>query len=110
VEDVATSDQIAAFRLLIDEKEDKHPYDDVSLSTRLDGAASVAGLAKEVWLEKAAVYASLVNVSESGSSRSMSDLHKNALAMSKALGEADASAPGTGTAVRGVRMKRLTRS
>lgn len=106
---MATAEAIAAFRLLIDESADKLPYDDVALSARLDGAVSTYGLATEIWREKAAAYAALVNVSESGTSRSLSDLHKNALAMAKALGEADPSAPGSGAAVRGVRMQRLTR-
>jgi hypothetical protein len=106
---VATAEQIAAFRLLIDEAEDRDPYDDLALGRRLDAALSSQALAQEIWLEKAAKYASLVNVSESGSSRSMSDLHKNALAMAKGFGDVDPTAPGTGTASRGVRMKKLTR-
>lgn len=106
---MATAEQIAAFRLLIDEAEDAEPYSDLGLSLRLDGALSPQALAKEVWLEKAAKYASLVNVSESGSSRSMSDLHKNALAMAKGFGDADPNAPGTGAAARGVHMAKLTR-
>ncbi len=106
---MATAEEIAAFRLLIDETVDKLPYDDSSIGTRLDAATSPESLAKEIWLEKAAKYASLVNVTESGSSRSMSDLHKNALAMAKGFGDADPTAPGTGPAARGVRMQKLTR-
>lgn len=105
---MATAEEIAAFRLLIDESADALPYDDVSLSLRLDAAASPQALGREIWLEKAAKYSSLVNVSESGSSRSMSDLNKNALAMAKALGDAEPDAPGG--AVSGVRMHKLTRS
>lgn len=105
---MATADQIAALRLMIDQPLDETPYDDESLSLRLDGAASPQALAGQIWLEKAASYAQLVNVSESGSSRSMSDLHKNALAMAKGFGEADPTAPGSpGTS--GVRMRKLTR-
>lgn len=36
-----------------------------------------------IWREKAASYAKMVDVNESGSSRSFSDLSKNALAMAK---------------------------
>lgn len=100
---------IDALRLLIAEPDDKAPYTDLALSIRLDAAASSQGLAGEIWREKAANYAALVNVSESGSSRSLSDLHKNALAMAKHFGEIDPANPGTGTAVRGVVMRRLTR-
>jgi hypothetical protein len=105
---VATADEIAAFRLLIDEADDVDPYSDLSLGLRIDASTSRQALAKEIWLEKAASYASLVNVSESGSSRSMSDLHKNALAMAAGFGAADPVAPGA-PGTRGVRMRKLTR-
>lgn len=102
---MATAEEIAAFRLLIDEANDALPYDDASLSLRLDDATSTEALAKQIWLEKAASYAALVNVSESGSSRSMSDLHKNALNMAKTFGDVDPAGP----SARGVRMQKLTR-
>lgn len=105
---MASVDEIAAFRLLIDESKDEAPYDDASLGVRLDAASSSQSLAQEIWLEKAARYASLVTVSESGSSRSLSDLHKNALAMAGSFGAADPSAPGAAS-TRGVRMRKLTR-
>jgi hypothetical protein len=44
---------------------------------------SVAGAAAAIWQEKAGVLADLVNTSESGSSRSLGDLYKNALAFAK---------------------------
>lgn len=106
---MATADEIAAFRLLIDEHEDKTPYSDQEISARLDAAVSKQALAAEIWMEKAAKYASLVNVSESGSSRNLSDLHKNALAMAGEMKKLDPNAPGTGPAVRGVRMHKITR-
>lgn len=105
---MATSEEIAAFRLLVDESADKLPYDDISISSRLDTASSPEALATQIWREKAARYASLVNVSESGSSRNLSDLHDHALKMAAVYANADATAPG-GAAVRGVRMMRLTR-
>lgn len=100
---------IDALRLLIAEPDDKAPYTDLALSIRLDVAASPVGLAADIWREKAANYAALVNVSESGSSRALSDLHKNALEMAKHFGSVDPANPGTGSAVRGVVMRRLTR-
>jgi hypothetical protein len=106
---VATADEIAAFRLLIDEQADKDPYTDASLGARMDLAASNEALASAIWREKAAAFAALVNVSESGSSRSLGDLQKNALAMADMFTKVDPNAPGTGTAVRGTRMSRLTR-
>lgn len=106
---MATAEEIAAFRLLINQPNDVDPYTDEALSARLDAAPSTQNLAKQIWLELASTYAQMVNVSESGSSRQMSDLHKNALAMAKAFGEDDPADPGDGAAVRGVRMKKLTR-
>lgn len=61
------------------------PYDDPQLSAMID-ASGVNRVVSDLWSEKAAGYAGLVNVSESGSSRNMSDLHKNALEMAKHYG------------------------
>lgn len=106
---MATAEEIAAFRLLINQPINAAPYTDEALSDRLDLASSVQSLASIIWSEMAASYASMVNVSESGSSRSLSDLHKNAIAMAKYFSDNDPTTPGTGEAVRGVRMHRLTR-
>lgn len=103
---MATADQIAAFRLLINTPLSEDPYTDEQLSARIDNAESVEALAAIVWREKAAAYSTMVNVSESGSSRSLSDLYKNALAMSKSFQDAQ---PGDSTSQVGVRMRRLTR-
>lgn len=106
---MATADDIAAFRLLIDEDADKLPYTDARLGERIDEATSVQALAADIWREKAAAYAALVNTSESGSSRNLSDLQKQALLMADTFTKVDPTAPGTGTTARGVRMSRLTR-
>lgn len=105
---MATADEIAAFRLLIDEADDKLPYDDVALSSRLDDATSAEALASAIWREKAARLSALVNVSESGSSRNLGDMQANALRMAETFGKVDVTAPG-GEAVRGTVMSRLTR-
>lgn len=106
---MATAEEIAAFRLLIDEADDVMPYTDAILSERLDSAVSTEALSAGIWREKAATYAGLVSVAESGSSRNLSDLHKNALAMAQHYAGIDPAAPGTGASVRGTRMSRLTR-
>jgi hypothetical protein len=106
---MATATEIAAFRLLIDEQDDKDPYTDASLGARLDAATSPQSLAATIWTEKAAAYAALVDVSESGSSRSLGQLQDKALNMAKTFQAMDPTAPGTGSAVRGTRMSRLTR-
>lgn len=106
---MATAEEIAEFRLLIDEQADKLPYTDSRLGERIDGATSIQALAAAIWTEKAAAYAALVNTSESGSSRSLGDLQDKALRMAATFSALDPNAPGTGAAVRGVRMSRLTR-
>lgn len=106
---MATAEEIAAFRLLIDEHDDKLPYTDAALGSRMDTATSDQALAAQIWTEKAAALAALVDVSESGSSRSLGQLQDKALAMAKTFNSLDPTAPGTGSAVRGTRMNRLTR-
>ena len=102
---MATPEAIASFRLLIGEP-DETTYTDADLSAVLDSATSVNSAAASIWTQKAAASAALVNVSESGSSRSLGDLQKNALAMAaqfRQAAEADQStAPG-------IRIRRITR-
>lgn len=79
---MATADELAALRRAVDEPTNADPYSDTYLNFMID-ALGVDPAASVIWTNKAAQYASLVNVSESGSSRSLSDLHKNALAMAE---------------------------
>lgn len=80
---MATTEDIAALRVKIDEPTST-TYSDEMLDTVLEQADNnLDAAAAELWEGKAARYSRLVNVSESGSSRNMSDLHKNALAMVK---------------------------
>lgn len=79
---MATQDEIAAIRRMIAEQ-DETTYADAVLAVRIDASDSLDALAAEIWSEKAASYSKLVNISESGSSRSMGDLYKNAMTMSK---------------------------
>lgn len=105
---MATSEAIAALRLLIAEPTDEM-YEDEMLGAALDllgGSQEMA--AASIWTQKAASYATLVDVSESGSSRKLSDLHKNALAMAGQFGSA-AEAVANPVQV-GTRVRRLTRS
>lgn len=78
---MATTEQIAELRRLIDEP-DATVYTDVALSARLDASANdtdyVAGV---IWREKAARYAGMIDVQEGNSSRKMSQLHTQALKM-----------------------------
>ena len=74
---MAIPEEIAQLRLLIGTTD----LNDDQLGAILDAEGSIEGAAAAVWESKAASSATLVNVSESGSSRSLSDVHKNALAM-----------------------------
>jgi hypothetical protein len=103
---MATADQIADFRLLIAES-DEETYTDEQLSALLDASTSANAAASQIWIEKAASAASLVNVSESGSSRSLGDIQRNALAMAKVFGD---NAAGDQSTSPGIRIRRITRS
>lgn len=107
---MATVEEIAALRLLIAEPDNTAPYDDETLSNRLAAATSEYALAYEIWTEKAAAAAGLVDMSEGGSSRKMGDLHEQALSMAEEMRKralASTSPPnGSGA---GVRIKRLSR-
>lgn len=82
---MASAEQIASLRRMIDDPAGStQTYSDLALSALIDQAEGVLeAAASELWQEKAATFSRLVNVSESGSSRSMGDLYKNALAMAK---------------------------
>lgn len=86
---MATVDEIAALRLLINEPDDTNGWTDEKLGLVIDGASSINDAARSVWVSKASTYVTLVDVSESGSSRKLSDLHKNALAMAKYYSDLD---------------------
>lgn len=77
---MATADQIAQLRKLLSDDEEPYQFTDEELGTAIDGMGMNAAAA-DFWRQKSASYAELVDVSESGSSRKLSDLSKNALAM-----------------------------
>lgn len=78
---MATAEEIAQLRLLVAEPDPVEPYTDVKLGARIDASDSLERVAYDIWTEKAAATAMLVDVSEGGSSRKMGDLHEQALAM-----------------------------
>lgn len=103
---MATADEIAALRLLIAESINAEPYTDARLSVRIDAAGDLNTVAAEVWQEKAAKYADLVDTSEGGSSRKMGDLHEQALNM---VAHFRSIVPSGLVPVGGTRIRRLTR-
>lgn len=72
---------IVRLRLLIGEPDDTTPWTDDVLAGIIDGADDLNTAALEVWEAKAASAASMVDTTESGSSRRMSQLHDQALKM-----------------------------
>lgn len=76
---MATETQIASLRRMIDDVDAPTSYSDTDLNARIDEAGSTEQAASVIWREKAASYSTLVDVSESGSSRKLSDLRKAAM-------------------------------
>lgn len=106
---MASDETIAALRLLIAEPTEDN-YTQQDLSDRIDAAVDTGGLnlvAYKVWTEKAAKFASLVDITEGGSSRKNSSLQKQALTMVEhfeGLLPVDSTSGSTG-----VRIRRITR-
>jgi hypothetical protein len=82
---VATAEDIASLRRLIDESS-QDPYTDEMLGARIDASTDeLRVLAASIWREKAARYAGLVDVKEGSSDRKLSQLYKQALEMATSL-------------------------
>lgn len=77
---MATPETIAELRSMIGEP-DPDSYTDDVLSARIDASRDLNELAAEIWREKAAAVAGLVDVTEGNSTRSLGNLYKQALAM-----------------------------
>lgn len=60
-------------------------YTDIDLQSIITAEGGVKQAAVFIWRAKAASYSSLVDVSESGSSRSLGQLHKQALTMADTI-------------------------
>lgn len=80
---MATPEEIAELRNRTDEPSDSSSYSDEQLSALIDELESLDLATGVVWKWKAAKFASLVNVTESGSSRALSDLMAHALEMAR---------------------------
>lgn len=100
---MATPNEIAELRGLIQEPNNVDPWTDEFLGGLID-RYGLEKSAKSVWKQKAAGYVEIVSISEGGSSRSNSDIHRNALAMVDAFDDGD-----DGTAHTGTRTRRIVR-
>lgn len=93
---MATAEDIDRLRRIAAIADDDETYTDEVLGTYLDNLGSLEAAAGAVWTEKAASFSGLVDVTESGSSRRLSQLHSQALTMAKAFAmpEDDTGEPG----------------
>jgi hypothetical protein len=105
---MATADQITLIRLLASEPASSITYTDVVLGARIDAADGDPNVvARDIWIEKAASYTSLTDISEGGSSRANGALQEKALRMAALFSDiVDAAID---AAARGVIVSRLTR-
>ena len=78
---MATLEEITELRRMIGEPLSDVPWDDAAVSALIDASSSMNVAAMKAWEQKAAAYASLVDISESGSSRRLSQLQEQALRM-----------------------------
>jgi hypothetical protein len=102
---MATVEQIATLRIYVAEP-DETDWTDEMLSSVIDSTSSLNLAAVEVWDSKAAAAATLVDISEGGSSRKNSDLLKNAQIMRGLFYDREQTAL---VDARGTRIKRLAR-
>jgi hypothetical protein len=91
---MASTDELAALRRVTALDAGDTTYTDELLSAMIDAQGSISAAAAQVWRERAASTAGMVDTTESGSSRKLSDLHKGALDMAGALDGVDVIARG----------------
>ena len=79
---MATEDQIAQLRLMINQPDNVEPWTDANLALLIDSSdGDLQVAAGKAWRSKASTVAHLVDISEGGSSRKNSEIYKNYLAM-----------------------------
>lgn len=103
---MATIDQIAALRRMINEADNVEPWTDDTLTLLIDASVDLEAAAASIWRSKAASVAHLVDISEGGSSRKMSEMYDNFLAVARSFELSSAANP---SAVRAPRTREITR-
>lgn len=105
---MATEAQILEVRIMINEPVNAEPWTDEKIGALIDAkSGDVNAVAYQVWAGKAARVAHLVDISEGGSSRKMSDMYKNFLAIRDTFAPEEGTTPGT---IRASRTREITRS
>ena len=96
---MATTAEIAYVRELINEPDASNGWTDERISTFIennrnaDGTINLKLPASDIWGVKAVAFSKMVDITESGSSRKMSQLFENALKLQKSLREGDDGLP-----------------
>lgn len=72
---------LAVQSVLSSDAEVTEGFDDEGIGVKLDSGLTLASIASSFWRSKAAATSALVSVSESGSTRDLGSIHKNAIAM-----------------------------
>lgn len=110
-----SADELAQIRRMVSDA-DQEFWSDLLLQdaaeayVSTDGSYDLRSLAASLWEEKAAAWAKMVNTSESGSSRSMSQQFDHAIVMAKRFRESGSDEPAdTSLYPRSTRIVRPTR-
>lgn len=106
---MATAAEILLVREYINEATDTNGWTDARITTFIAGTKSLVYAAADIWAVKAGTYAGLVDVAESGSSRKLGDLLKQANAMSahyRKRGDELSSPVGSGPVIRSITRQR----
>lgn len=80
---MATQEDISAVQNDIGPNASAEGWDETKISAGLDAGSTVGEVVLEYWESRMAETSELVNVSESGSSRNLADIHKHAVQMAK---------------------------
>jgi len=78
---MATPEDIALVKTQIPEEAESYGFDDATIGAMLDSGLSVTQTIQGVWSGISGKSSSMIDVQESGSSRSLSQIHTNAQAM-----------------------------
>lgn len=107
---MATAEAILELRRKIGDVTEPFEYEGGVLSVLIDSYdASTDKAASSIWTERAATYATMVDISEAGSSRKNSDLFKNAQAMATRYGGSDVPGEEEGPGVSWTTTRRIVR-
>lgn len=80
---MAEQADIDAFKELLPSNPGQYGWDDAYIGALLDSGITENSMLLKFWEKVAASTSDFVDMSESGSSRSLSQIHKNAVAMAK---------------------------